>query len=98
MWFKVSCARYGEEGKRLCFWGMKGSVWWKNSNQITSEDGLLVKGWLFENISREVGDGASTLFWKDIWINDFSLEVSFSRLFELADNKLAYVADIFLLG
>lgn len=33
-----------------------------------------------------------------MWINDFSLEVSFSRLFELADNKLAYVADIFLLG
>lgn len=42
LWFKVSCARYGEEGKRLCFWGMKGSVWWKNSNQITSGDGLLV--------------------------------------------------------
>jgi hypothetical protein len=58
---------------------------------------MLEETWLLDNISREVGHGSSTLFWKDLWCNDSSFEVSFRRLFEFPDNKLD-VVDIYLLG
>jgi len=47
---------------------------------------MLDGSWLKENISRKVGDGSSTLFWKDPWLDGMSLGVRFRRLFELAVN------------
>lgn len=40
--------------------------------------------WLLDNINREVGDGRSTLFWRDAWLNGQTSVVRFSRLFYLA--------------
>jgi hypothetical protein len=98
MWYKVLCARYGDEGGRLCFGGRVGLVWWENLKKICLGTGLLNEGWLVDNINREVGNGVSTLFWCDPWLDGVSLESKFRRLFELEENKLITVADMKLLG
>ena len=59
---------------------------------------LLDDRWLFDNISRHVGDGYSSLFWKDPWFDGVSLDVTYARLFDLAGNKCATVAEMFSLG
>ena len=46
---------------------------------------------------REVGYGANTLFWWDPWIDGLVLKNSFGRLFYLATNKMATVAEMYLL-
>jgi len=54
--------------------------------------------WLLNNITREVGDERSNLFWKDSWLDGSSLNISFKGLFELFDDKLITVADMHALG
>jgi len=54
--------------------------------------------WFDDNVGREVGDGAQTLFWWDPWIDGLVLKNSFSRLFDLATNKMATVAEMYSLG
>jgi len=54
--------------------------------------------WFDDNIGREVRDDIHTLFWWDLWIDDIVLKNSFSRLFDLAVNKMATVAEMFSLG
>jgi len=44
------------------------------------------------------GNGGHTLFWIDRWVCDVPLQVRFSRLFELLENKLLTVAQMFQLG
>lgn len=53
---------------------------------------------LLDNIKCEVGDGMSIFFWNDMWLNDASLDIIFSRLFELAKNKLAIVSYMHFIG
>jgi len=48
-------------------------------------------------VSRKVGDGAATLFWYDQWLGDVLLCQRFSRLFNLVENKLFFVASMFSL-
>lgn len=45
------------------------SVWLQHLHHIKMGGGLLDDRWLSDNIIRWVGDGASTLFWKDTWLN-----------------------------
>lgn len=40
----------------------------------------------------------SASFWKNMWLDGSTLEVCFSRLFELVDNKLEIVAEMQFLG
>jgi len=42
-----------------------GSVWWENLNYIRRGGCVLDERWLLHNITKEVGDERSTLFWKD---------------------------------
>jgi hypothetical protein len=85
-------------GGRLQLGGGGGSVWWQQLNAIVEGVGLLDGGWLHNNIVRVVGDGSSTLFWKDHWIGGNTLLVRFHRLFDPSENKLASAADMFYLG
>jgi len=41
-----------------------------------------------------VGDGSRTLFWYDRWVGNVPLCTRFSRLFDLATNKLCTVVDM----
>jgi len=63
-------------------------------------DGVGEEGesWFSERVSRKVGDGASTLFWRDRWLGETPLCQRFSRLFELAEDKSISVASMFSLG
>jgi hypothetical protein len=45
-----------------------------------------------------VEDELGTLFWWDRWIEGDTLKSRFSRLFDLSNNKLATVTDMYLLG
>jgi len=56
---------------------------------------MLDESWLLDNMVSEVDDGTSTLFWKDPWLEGSSLDVGFRRLFELADNNLETIAEMF---
>lgn len=49
---------------------------------------MLDERWLLDNIHKVVGDGRSTLFWNDMWLDGSSLDTKFNRLFELSVNKL----------
>jgi len=94
LWYNVLCAKYGEEGEG-------GSVWWQNFNLIGMGGGLLDDRWLLDNISKRVGDGASSLFLKDPWLDGVSLDVRYARLFDFAINKFnkfVIVAEMFSLG
>jgi hypothetical protein len=51
--------------------------------------------WFDDNVGREVGDGAQTLFWWDPWIDGLVLKNSFSCLFDLATNKMATVVEMY---
>lgn len=42
---------------------------------------------LNNTIQKVIGDGASTLFWKDQWIGENTLMVRFSRLFIMETDK-----------
>lgn len=55
-------------------------------------------GWSAGMMSWKVGDGETTFFWLDQWVGDVLLCRHFSRLFNLAENKLASVASMCSLG
>jgi len=54
--------------------------------------------WLVDNIVRKVEDGWTTMFWEDPWLDDVLLTMSYARLFELTENKLVTVMEMFVLG
>lgn len=54
--------------------------------------------WSLDNIDQKLGDEASTLFWKDPWTDGIPLNVRFSRLFNLVENKLASITKMNKLG
>ncbi|KEH30065.1 hypothetical protein MTR_4g060705 [Medicago truncatula] len=85
-------------GGRVRFGEGVGSIWWRQLNHIRAGVGLAEPTWLVDNIVRKVGDGSNTLFWEDAWLLDVPLAVSFSRLFELSENKNVTVREMCLLG
>jgi len=97
-WYRVLAAQYGEEARRLEVGGRSGSFWWKELVKI--RDGLRVVdgGWFTERVSKRMGDGSSTFFWYDRWLGDVPLRTRFSRLFDLATNKMCTVVDMCALG
>jgi len=45
-----------------------------------------------------LGDGSSILFWKDHWVESVPFTTRINRLYELAENKLVSIADMYNLG
>lgn len=82
----------------LRYGGGGGSVWWQTTNNVRDGVCHVEEGWLINDTTREVGDGTSTLFWIDMWIEGTSLKVTSNQLIELAENKLATIAYMFSLG
>ncbi|XP_045830878.1 uncharacterized protein LOC123922177 [Trifolium pratense] len=90
--------RYGVERGRLCEGGARGSTWWREMARIWDGGGELGGGWFREHVSRKVRDGSDTFFWTDPWVDGISLRERFGRLFDLAENKSALVAEMFMQG
>ena len=85
------CAIMAKYGVTSCSWwsgrvvGSHGRALWK---------GIMLGLVEFRRWVRfKVGDGSRVRFWTDIWCGDQSLESRFPRLFGLAGNKDALVAD-----
>jgi hypothetical protein len=97
-WYRVLVARCGEEAGRLEVGGRRGSFWSREIAKIRDGIGETDEGWFAERVSKRVGDGTSTYFWYDRWLGDAPLRMRFSRLFDLSNNKLCTVADMFNLG
>ncbi|CAJ2667177.1 unnamed protein product [Trifolium pratense] len=98
LWFRVLAGRYGVERERLCEGGARGSTWWRELARIRDGGGEAGRGWFREYVSRQVGDGSDTFFWTDPWVDGTSLRERYERLFDLAENKSASVAEMFLRG
>jgi len=58
----------------------------------------LISGWMLDNINRQVGDGVSTLFWDDPWLEGKPLGSIFPCMYELVEKKLVTVAEMFARG
>lgn len=76
------------------FWGNGGSIWWRNSRNIKEGIKLVHGGWLFDNINWRIGDGSYTLFWINHWLDGTSLNVRFSRQFDLVKNKRVTIVEM----
>ncbi|KHN01950.1 hypothetical protein glysoja_040782, partial [Glycine soja] len=50
--------------------------------------------WFYDYVGRKIGDGSSTLFWKDKWLGNTILKSAFLRLYRIALNKDVKVADM----
>ncbi|CAJ2679782.1 unnamed protein product [Trifolium pratense] len=98
LWFRVVAGRYGVERGRLCEGGARGSTWWRELARIRDGGGEAGSGWFRECVSRQVGDGSDTFFWTDPRVDGTSLRERYGRLFDLAENKSASVAEMFMRG
>jgi hypothetical protein len=76
------------EGGRLNVGRRGGSSWWREFAKIRDGDGGVSGRWLDECISKKVGDGIETYFWRDHGdVGGSSLRVRFKLHFDLAKNK-----------
>ena len=91
-------SRYREVGGIIAEKGQFNSVWWNNLINIKKGAGVGGGRRFDTNVGREVGDETQTLFWWDPWIDGMVLKNSFSRLFDLATNKMAMVSEMYSLG
>ncbi|KAL4322040.1 hypothetical protein AHAS_Ahas14G0170700 [Arachis hypogaea] len=48
---------------------------------------------MIDGLAMEVGDGRSTRFWKDTWLQSGKLKDSFPRLFLVSNNKRSVIGD-----
>ncbi|GAU35782.1 hypothetical protein TSUD_56590 [Trifolium subterraneum] len=95
LWCRLLKAKYGQDrAGRVMFSEGVGSSWWRALNKVRSGQGLIDPRWLADNIVRQIGDGRTTSFWVDSWLEVGPLVRAFSRLYDLADNKNISVADM----
>ncbi|XP_019418431.1 PREDICTED: uncharacterized protein LOC109329217 [Lupinus angustifolius] len=89
LWVKVIDSKYGTNG--VFNSSPSASRWWRDLVKIgTNDDG---PDWMEANLWKEIGDGFHTCFWKDIWFGNQTLKDIFPRLFLLALDKDALVAE-----
>ncbi|GAU39629.1 hypothetical protein TSUD_397170 [Trifolium subterraneum] len=99
LWCQLLQAKYGQDSAgRVRFSEGVGSSWWRALNIVRSGRGLIDPRWLSDNIVRKIGDGRSTAFWVDSWLEVGPLARAFGRLYDLADNKNISVADMLEAG
>ena len=91
-------ARYGVEDGGLEDGGRSCSSWWREIVRIRDGIDEGGEGWFASCVSRRVGDGANTDFWRDRWYGNVPLCVRFRRLDDLAVIKPVTVKNMFVLG
>ncbi|GAU45198.1 hypothetical protein TSUD_139030 [Trifolium subterraneum] len=94
MWCKVLKAKYGLIDDQVDSGGSRYSRWWKDTISIRNGDDADGGSWFGDHIERIVGNGESTSFWKDEWLDGESLKSTFGRLFDLCLNKDVSVVDM----
>ena len=69
-------------------------MWWKDIVGIR-DGGVVYGNWFPDNLRLHVGNGDNTLLWLDRWVGDVPLSVCYCRLYDLCDDKLCTVAQMF---
>jgi len=69
-------------------------VWWRMLSRVRRGVGMGVGGWFDNNVRKVVGGGRSTFFWTDNWVGGIPLWDRFPRLFSLAEDRWATVAEM----
>jgi len=90
-------ARYGVERGQLLARGREGSVWWKDVVGIRDGDGVL-GSWFPNNLQLHVDNGANALLWVERWVGDVPFSFRFRRLYDLCEDKLCTVAQMYARG
>jgi hypothetical protein len=62
------------------------SIFWK---EVNKEKDIFIT-----SISNQLGNGSKTLFWKDRWLNDCSLNIQYPLLFEISMDPNITVARV----
>lgn len=96
LWTKVVRSKYGsfykvvKECKNGKVWTKHWSSWWRDIVKLVG-----CREWFWSGVGRKEGDGSSTSFWKDKWIEGgLSLSEMFPRLFNLEVVKSVLVVDM----
>jgi len=97
LWFRLLAARYGLECGHLLAGGREGSLWWREIVRIRDCLGSVFGNWYADNVRLKIGNGLNTLFWLDMWLGEVPLRVRYPRLYELSENKLLNVAQMYAL-
>jgi hypothetical protein len=92
LWKDVIRSKYGEEVFSKVDWGEGSkpwfsSLWWKDLNLIWSNLG---SNWFARSVKRNMGNGASTSFWLDIWVGNSTLKDRVPRLYSISNKKRSY--------
>lgn len=98
LWVRVVKTIYGQDGglSSLPYCGYPSGSW---NNLICMISNLRNKGINLLSLCRiRVGDGASTSFWHEKWLDDLLLAIIFHRIYALDIHKADSVRDRFLLG
>jgi len=62
------------------------SLWWNDLCGLG--EGLEIpQNWLIEFAKKSIGNGESTLFWHDLWVEENSLAYNFPILFSISTQK-----------
>jgi hypothetical protein len=101
LWKEVLVAKYGNHilnnvdlpNAPLPYYA---SLWWKDACNIDVCVGS--SSWLNEVLSRRLGNGMSTRFWRDVWIGGEPLYLKFPRLFSLSLQKDFFVGNLWSEG
>lgn len=90
LWVRVVSDIHGRD----CFYNMsaKSKGLWKNIT-VAAKHIHEIHSLPRDVISRKIGNGQNTRFWKDIWCSDFPFEDRFPRLFALELDKECMVYD-----
>jgi hypothetical protein len=89
VWKDILVAKYGSIVRHKVHWSgseisNRSSCWWKDLCSVDLHDGV---SWFANNVTRKIGMGSSTLFWKDSWLGHRPLCDIFPRLFSISSQK-----------
>jgi hypothetical protein len=91
-------ARYGSYIRFNSDWSgihfpANSSNWWKDL--VSLENSVTPISWISDALRKKVGNGGSTRFWEEKWIDDTTLKEKFPRLFSLSDQKEVFISELF---
>lgn len=98
LWYRVLVARYREMGGWLNEGECQNSSRWKDLLGVRRGICSRVPNCFGDNLRKSIENGGDTFFWTDPWLSGILFSDRFDRLFELTDNPLMSVADMFGFG
>ncbi|GAU48325.1 hypothetical protein TSUD_351650 [Trifolium subterraneum] len=98
LWCDILLARYGSLFPAPhfagCPNGFRGvSLWWSDVSLLGTRV-ISHSDWFFEGVTKRVGNGTTTSFWFDTWVDSVPLRVRYQSLFQASDQCPDRVVDM----